>query len=168
MILVAGPALLKNMYYGKFWTTQARFFGVQGLADINMIERSLFGLSVGESNEGRLKWSTSGSLQSSGTKETESGHFEGVAPASLPEKDEEGKYLFTVIDTYSLEATAFYADRPPTVVLVCGRANGMQRAVLCSYDWTTQTFTREVVLRMKTIVLNRMFRVDQCRVAFRR
>lgn len=141
---------------------------MRGLADLSMIERSLVGLSVRESNEGRLKWSACGSRQTSGTKENESGYFKEVPPTALPERDEEGKRLFTIIDTYALEAIAFYADRPPTVGVICRRANGMQRAVLCSYDWTKQTFTQEVVLRMKTIVLNRMFMVDQCRVAFRR
>lgn len=67
------------------------------------------------------------------------------------------------MDTYVLEVTAFYAERPPTVVMILGRERGMQRAVLCSYDWRTQAFCREVVLRMKTVVLNRMSRVDKFR-----
>src|SRR5262249_10331566 len=43
--------------------------------------------------------------------------------------------IFTIIDTYSMTATMFYAYHPPTTVLICGQEGGMQRAVLCSYDW---------------------------------
>lgn len=79
-----------------------------------------------------------------------------------------GETLFTLIDTYSMTATCFYAERPPVAVMICGQKGGMQRAVLCSYDWRRQTFTRETVLRMKTLVLDRMFRIDRFRFALRR
>lgn len=44
----------------------------------------------------------------------------------------------------------------------------MQRAVLCSYDCETYKYCRETVLRMKTRVLERMFRADRFRFAFKR
>lgn len=44
----------------------------------------------------------------------------------------------------------------------------MQRAVLFSYDWQRGTFLREAVVRAKTIVLERMFRVDRFRFALSR
>ena len=34
------------------------------------------------------------------------------------------------------------------MALLCGSEGGMQRAVMCSYDWTTSTLYRETVLRM--------------------
>jgi len=40
----------------------------------------------------------------------------------------------------------------------------MQRAIMCSYDWPTQTLYRETVLRMETRVLEKMSRV--ARVSF--
>jgi hypothetical protein len=39
----------------------------------------------------------------------------------------------------------------------------MQRGVMCSYDWTTQTLYRETVLRMETKVLEKMSRVGRVR-----
>jgi hypothetical protein len=71
--------------------------------------------------------------------------------------------LFTLVDTCSMTITLFRARRPPVAVIVCGSEGGMQRAVLCSYDWRTQTFCRETVLRMKTLVIEKMFRVDRFR-----
>lgn len=67
-----------------------------------------------------------------------------------------------------MTATKFYAYHPPTVAIVCGQEGGMQRVILCSYEWKTRTFCRETVLRMKTIILERMFRVDSFRFALRR
>ncbi|KAH8165366.1 hypothetical protein CIB48_g2871 [Xylaria polymorpha] len=46
-----------------------------------------------------------------------------------------------------------------------GHKGGMQRAILCSYDWRNGTFVREAVIRFKTLVLDRMFRVYRFRFA---
>lgn len=67
-----------------------------------------------------------------------------------------------------MEMTLFLSARPPTCVLLCAAEGGMQRAVACSYDWTTQTMQRETVLRMPTTALNRMDRAPRVRVGFRR
>ena len=72
-----------------------------------------------------------------------------------------GKRLFTLVDTYTMTVTLFEATRPPAAVLIGGREGGMQRAVLCSYDWKTHNFCRETVLRMKTMAVDKMFRVDR-------
>ena len=163
-VLLAEPALPKNLYYGKLWSTQARFYAIEARCDLAISEKSLFSL-----NNGRRKWSTTTSLQSQPSKT--GAYYEGMNPhkaSTFPEQDQEGSFLFTLIDTYVLEATIFYADWPPSVVMICGREGGMQRAVLYSYDWRTQTFNRGVVLRMKTIVLNRMSRAHKFRFALRR
>lgn len=164
--LAVAPPLLHNLYYGKFWSTQARFYGIQGKADLADLERRLFG--VIDPGLGRLKWSTSTSLLSRPAVGDD--HVCVGAEPQLATVDDSTRddCLFTLVDTFVLEATVFYAAQPPTVVMVCGQEGGMQRAVLCSYDWRTETFCREVVLRMKTIVLNRMGRVDNFRFALRR
>ena len=64
--------------------------------------------------------------------------------------------------------TLFEAERPPIVALLCGSEGGMQRAVMCSYDWTTQTLYRETVLRMETKVLEKMSRVGRVRFGLQR
>jgi hypothetical protein len=87
---------------------------------------------------------------------------EGVVWRIMPQHDGQER-LFTLVDTCSMTVTLFRARRPPVAVIVCGSEGGMQRAVLCSYDWRTQTFCRETVLRMKTMVTEKMFRVDRFR-----
>ena len=84
-------------------------------------------------------------------------------PERLPKRDADGRFLFTLVDIYVMEVTAFYAERPATVVVILGREGGMQQAALCSYDFRTRLFCREVGLRMGTVVLNRMSRVDKLR-----
>jgi len=166
IMILASPIIVKGLFYGKFWSTQARFYGIEGYCKTCDLEEKLFGKS-----EGRLKWSVSSSIQSMPAKGTD---YEGADPATtsggtaLAHTLDDGRRLFTLVDTYVLETTVFYAYRPPTAVMICGKEGGMQRAVLCSYDWRTQTFCREVVLRMKTIVLNRMSRVDKFRFSLRR
>jgi hypothetical protein len=217
LIILAAPYLLMKIYLGKFWSTQAWFFGIEGAVDdLRKIERALFGFS-----ENRLTWSANGSLlsrhhlnefreceaeapegenirdaasritfaqlragktdransPSPSNTTTQSGRMEPVNfvhQTNSTRQSSENRPLprqqkiFTVIDTYTMTATMFYAYHPPTTVLVCGQEGGMQRAVLCSYDWKTQTYCRETVLRMKTLVLEKMFRVDRFRFALKR
>jgi hypothetical protein len=221
LIILAAPYLLMKIYLGKFWSTQAWFFGIEGAVDdLAKIERALFGFS-----ENRLTWSANGSLLSrhhlnrfqeceaeapegenirdvvnritfaqlkAGTQNrntdranspssfnttTQSGRMEpansvhqinGTRQSSANKPLPRQQKIFTIIDTYSMTATMFYAYHPPTTVLICGQEGGMQRAILCSYDWKTQTYCRETVLRMKTLVLERMFRVDRFRFTLKR
>ena len=155
IIVLTSPYILLTSYKGKLWSTQAEFFGIEGEADIKQVEKYLFGFC-----HNRLGWSTNGSLLSK-HKTNENGEC-------MPDDPDAGvvrssQRLFTLIDTYTMTATLFTAERPPTTVMMCGSEGGMQRAVLCSYEWHTQTFRRETVLRMKTMVLDRMFHVDEFR-----
>ncbi|KAK7754355.1 hypothetical protein SLS62_003648 [Diatrype stigma] len=160
LLALGAPAWLYRLYRGKFWSTQAWFFGMSGVPDLGHVEQCLFGMDCG-----RLQWSAAGSLLS--RHEARHGERRGLPPLPPPPPTTGGASsslkVYTVVDTFTMTATAFYAERPPSVVLVCGREAGMQRAVLCSYDWRTQTFCREAVLRMKTLVLDRMSRVDRFR-----
>ncbi|KAL1877876.1 hypothetical protein Daus18300_002229 [Diaporthe australafricana] len=168
VIVLLSPVMLLNIYRGKFWSTQALFIGMEGIPDdLGSIERNLFGF-----NHGRLKWSAAGSALS---RHTVSSHGECVALppekkyATATDDDiQDGARYFTLVDTYSMAATAFRAVRPPTTVMVCGQEGGMQRAILCSYDWKRAAFAREAVVRMNTTVLNRMIRVNRFRFALRR
>jgi hypothetical protein len=67
-----------------------------------------------------------------------------------------------------MEVTVFEAVRPPVCLFFCASEGGMQRAIGCSYDWTTQTMYRETVLRMPTTTLNRMYRVSRVRMGIQR
>ncbi|KAI1153877.1 hypothetical protein F4825DRAFT_473540 [Nemania diffusa] len=166
IIILLIPVMLRDIYQGKFWSTQAHFLGLEGIpSDIGKIEQLIFGF-----NSGRLKWSIAGSVLSRNGR-SESGECIGLRPLVSDDSNQgahQGETVFTLIDTYAMTATAFYAAKPPTTVIVCGREGGMQRAILCSYDWRKNTFVGESVIRIKTMVLDRMFRVDRFRFALGR
>lgn len=166
IITMLAPPMLLNIYGGKFWSTQALFIGIEGVpSDLGWIERHLFGF-----NYGRLKWSPAGSTLSRHTLSAD-GNCVALPPSQGQHHSQGGgeqQGLFTLIDTYAMTATAFQASRPPSTIMVCGHEGGMQRAILCSYDFERGTFAREAVVRVKTIVLDRMFRVDRFRFALRR
>jgi hypothetical protein len=67
--------------------------------------------------------------------------------------------VFTLVDTNLMTVTLFSAVRPPTTLVLCGSEGGMQRGLLCSYDWKSQTLYRESVLRFDTMVLEKMSRL---------
>lgn len=171
-IILISPYLVRVIYSGKIWGSQAWFFGFEGYLDLATIESHIFGAYMG-----RLHWSPSGSSIS---KHRMNEHKEcvGVDPTMDPqvkamvERAKNSPYgamkVFTLVDTYTLTVTMFLAVRPPVAVLMCGHEGGKQRAVLCSYDWTSQTFYRETVLRMETPVLEKMFRVNQFRFGLQR
>ena len=162
ILILTSPYLFLTLYKGKFWRTQACFFGIEGPVELPTIEKMLFGF-----DHGRLKWSTNGSMLSHHRLNTTTKKCVPLLPSDTGIGNEHGR-LFTIVDTYTMTATRFRAERPPVAVLICGREGGMQRAILCSYDWRTNTFCRETVLRMKTIILERMFRVDRFRFALSR
>lgn len=153
------PSLLLALYRGKFWSTQAHVVGMQGMpADgkLGKAEQHLFGLDCG-----RLKWSTHGSMLSRAVKRRNGELKELIPDAGVA--GAQGQQLYTIIDTFAMTASAFYAKRPSTAVIICGQEGGMQRAILCSYDPVTRAFRKETVLRMKTLCLERMERMDRFR-----
>ncbi|ORY14633.1 hypothetical protein BCR34DRAFT_598977 [Clohesyomyces aquaticus] len=163
------PSWALGTYSGKFWSTQAHLFGMEGVADLELLECRLFGIC-----DGRLKWAANASTQSRHQLKTEDEHLENECEAKTPSTDELPRVqdqnlilgtdrLFTLVDTYSMTAMVFCAVHPPSVALVCGHEGGMRRTLLCSYNYKTQTFHRETVVRMPTKVLDRMDRVNKFR-----
>ncbi len=53
------------------------------------------------------------------------------------------------------DSDAASAMRLPIMVLLCASEGGMQRAVMRSYEWKTQTLYKESVIRMEAQVLER-------------
>ncbi|GAO18681.1 hypothetical protein UVI_02058970 [Ustilaginoidea virens] len=172
LIIVPSPYLVRVIYSGKIWGSQAWFFGFEGYLDLATIESHIFGAYLG-----RLKWSPASSSISKHMM-NEHGECVGVDPTAdagvraMVEQARHGAHgdlkVFTLVDTYTLTVTMFLAARPPVAVLICGREGGMQRALMCSYDWASQTLYRETVLRMETPVLERMFRVNRFRFGLQR
>ncbi|KAK3678127.1 hypothetical protein LTR78_002222 [Recurvomyces mirabilis] len=132
------PPLIITFYNGDVEQTQARLCGFQGMPDLPSVERTLFGRC-----RGRLEWSSH----------------------SLSEAAEDGIELYTIVDTVTMKAHVFRARTRPDVLMVCGRQGGLLRTLLCSYDIEECRFHREAVLRMETKILQRMSRMDLCRVS---
>jgi len=177
------PAAMLIFYRGKFWSTQASLIGIEGVPNPDWPERKLFGFS-----EGRLKWSPYSSTQSRHRRKVAGlrlkDELEAIRPSDDPlpvaTNDVELQYnitddpmatncqvdpdrIFTLVDTHTLTVTTFRAVHPPSVMIICGHEGGMRRALLCSYNYETQTFHRESVLRTSTKVLDKMDRIEKFR-----
>ena len=166
------PYLIHHLYGGKIWGTQPWFFGFEGYMSLPTIEKHIFGADMG-----RLSWSTNGSPLS--RHQANAYHeCEGLDPITDPDTAARVRRaihsrmgeekIFTLVDTHSLTVTMFAAVRPPVAVVLCGQEGGMQRALLCSYEHTTQTLFRETVLRMETPVLEVMSRLGRFRIGLNR
>lgn len=101
-------------------------------------------------------------------RDPETGELIPQRPTERDHKSSSRLQTFTLIDTFTLTATVFEAERVPVAAIICGQEGGMQRALLCSYDPETRAFCKETVLRMKTLCLERMPRIDRFRFAMRR
>jgi len=169
------PYFVRLTLSGKLTDVQAALFGFEGCLTAPTVERAIFG-----GNFNRLRWSSNGSPLSR-SHVNEFGERVGTDPyladPAVREKVEGAKRrgvtprsmrIFTLVDTYNMEMTMLEAARPPVCVFICGSEGGMQRAVGCSYDFTSQTMYRETVLRMPTMSLNRMDRVARFRFGLRR
>lgn len=171
LVILLSPYLLCSLYVGKTWAAQPWLFGFEGYLDVGTIETKIFGVNLG-----RLKWSSYCSDLS--RHMDDGGECIGLDPmkdhstVQFVRDARNSQYgelkLFTLVDTNTLTVTLFRAVRPPVALLLCGSEGGMQRALLCSYDWKTQTLYRESVLRMDTLVLEKMSRVDRFRLGLKR
>ncbi|PWY65424.1 hypothetical protein BO83DRAFT_401898 [Aspergillus eucalypticola CBS 122712] len=171
LVMLVSPYLISILYVGKTWASQPWLFGFEGYMEIGEIEQLVFGINLG-----RLKWSPYSSDLS--LHVSQNGECVGKDPtcrestAQFVSAAQNSRYgelkLFTLVDTNTLTVTLFRARRPPVAMLLCGSEGGMQRALLCSYDWKSQTLYRENVLRVDTLVLDKMSRVDRFRLGLNR
>ncbi|KAF8853895.1 hypothetical protein BDZ45DRAFT_748059 [Acephala macrosclerotiorum] len=172
-VFLSAPFLTRILYRGKFFGTQCWLFGFEGYLDIETIESQIFG-----SRMHRLRWSEYGSSLSRYTKNKFDERM-GVDPIiddevrqkvhdAITNTDPKAMRVFTLVDTNTMTVTLFEALRPPVAVLLCAEEGGMQRAIACSYDWTTGTCYRETVQRMETPVLEKMSRVSRVKVGMKR
>lgn len=172
VILLASPYLVRVCYGGKGWNVAPYFLAFEGYLDIQTIESNIYGTYAG-----RLSWSIAGSDLSQ-HKKNQWGECIGEDPTNDPHVAnfvKQAKYskfgqqkVFSLVDTHNGTVTLFSAVRPPIAVLLCAQEGGMQRAVMVSLDWKRQTLYRETVLRMPTMILEKMFRVDRMRLGLKR
>jgi len=171
-IFLAAPYLVRVCYGGKVWNVAPYFLAFEGYLDIQTIESNIYGTYLA-----RLAWSVAGSDLSHHRK-NDWGECIGDDPtnnphvAKLVRRARDSAFgqlkIFTLVDTHNGTVTLFQAVRPPVAVLLCAQEGGMQRAVMVSLNWKRQTLYRETVLRMPTVVLEKMRRVDRVRVGLRR
>lgn len=167
------PPLIEHLYVGKVWSAQPWLFGVEGYMSLPDLERHVFG-----ADRKRLSWSTTGSSLSRHEVEGSQEHSnfcEGQDPSRYPDIDvrikkaltssSDEEKIFMLVDTCTLTVTLFSAIKPPVAVVMCGEEGGMQRALLCSYEWTNNTLYRETVLRMETRTYWRMNTVGRIRLS---
>lgn len=172
LVWLLTPYLIRVIYGGKVWGAQPHLFGFEGYMDIATTEAMIFGDCAG-----RLSWGVATSSLSRHC-ENSHGHCIGLDPMTDPIIRERVQRaarsginddkIFTLVDTGSMTVCMFSARRPPTALLVTGAEGGMQRAVLCSYDWKTGTMFRESVIRVETRALDTLFRVPRVKFGFRR
>ncbi|KAJ5893447.1 hypothetical protein N7495_005138 [Penicillium taxi] len=178
LTFICSPYLTRLLYGGKFCESISPvnttwLFGFEGFADLETIESHIFGGKLG-----RLRWSAYGSSLSYHDKPEASDDCEPGDPRLNPEtkkkveraihnKNPDAMRIFTLVDTNTMTVTLFEAVKPPTVLLLCAGEGGMQRAIACSYEWTTGTCYRETVLRMETPVLEKMSRVPRVKLGLR-
>ncbi|KAL9580279.1 MAG: hypothetical protein Q9212_004594 [Teloschistes hypoglaucus] len=173
IILLLSPWLINRSYLGKVWSAQPYFFGIEGYVPLHTIEKKLFG-----ANLDRLSWSPTASPLSKHNLSNRA-HFENYCEGQDPKSDPgvnariqkalqstaSQEKIFTLVDTYTMTVTLFAAVRPPVAVLACGEEGGMQRALLCSYDWTNNTLYRESVLRIETPAYWKMSPIRRVRLS---
>ncbi|KAK2603327.1 hypothetical protein N8I77_009792 [Diaporthe amygdali] len=128
---------------------KARLIGIEGMVDAGTVEKHLWGF-----NHGNLVDTTPSSY-----RDVDEPH-ESPSPALAPGENESS---FTLVDTYLMTVTHYRCSLPPTAMLIFGQEDGMQRTLLCSYNWRTETFHRQTVLRVNRQGLDQMHRVDRIR-----
>lgn len=139
---LASPYIWTQWRRNKVEPVQARFYGIEGKANLVQVEAAIFGCY-----RKKIDWTED-------SKQSETGD------AVLQDLQ-----TYTLVDTFTMTASTFTATKPPSVVMVFGRCSGQVRAVLCSFDSTTCSFTRETILRMETKVLDRMHQVGRFKLS---
>lgn len=135
------PACIRRMYAGKLRSTQAAFFEMSGIPDLAEVECCIFGF-----NQGRLKWSTHNDPLDTTCIGKKLDELKPQQPNESDNRPSVQVETYTLIDTFTLTATVFEAERPPVAGIICGQEAGMQRALLCSYDPATRAFYKETVV----------------------
>ncbi|KAH6719650.1 hypothetical protein BKA61DRAFT_640269 [Leptodontidium sp. MPI-SDFR-AT-0119] len=141
LLLISAPWTVTVLYGGKVWGATPWLVGFEGTLPLEEIEHLTFGNAIG-----RFTYTPSSGPYCARLDQERIGADPSVNYPKLPK----GQRLFTLIDTGTMTVTVFAAARPPSVALLCGKEGGMLRAVLCSYERSTNALQKECVLRMES------------------
>lgn len=138
--VLVGPYLLINdARAAKHYAPM--LFGIEGVTDAATVERYLFGFPAGRFTTGQY------------------------AAEGEPVSEESHARLFSLVDTKTMTITQIRSRNPPTALFICGEEKGMQRGLLCSYDWATATYHRETIVRLPAEVLEGMKQMDSVQIS---
>lgn len=153
LVALASPMVLIGSRRRLSQPKKSRLLGVEGIVDAGRISRYLWGFDHGD--------------LTTVTPPSYSDVDDGVqtAPPPPPSSHRLGAHGFTLVDTSLLTVTHFYCSQPPVAMFVCGSEGGRQRTLLCSYDWRTQTYHRQSVLRVPRRGLDQFHLVDGVRLS---
>lgn len=126
-----------------------RLLGIEGFVKASTVEDYLWGF-----NHGFLKDETPQIYTDSPDTN-----------AAISGLSERGQFSFTLVDTQAHKVIHLNCSMPPVAILVCGEENEMHRALLCSFDWRTQTYHRQQVLRSDNLKLDKMRLIERVRLS---
>ncbi|PQE32756.1 3-hydroxyisobutyrate dehydrogenase protein [Rutstroemia sp. NJR-2017a WRK4] len=148
ILLLTSPYSVKVLYGGKVWGAKPWLIGFEGTLPIADIEYLTFGNSIG-----RLSYTPSSGPYCTRRPKERIGAEPLVNISDVPPNHR----IFTLVDTATLTVTVFSAERPPSVALIAGKEGGMLRAIMCSYERSSNALRKECVLRMETPLWDRSY-----------
>ncbi|KAK2014492.1 hypothetical protein LZ32DRAFT_637081 [Colletotrichum eremochloae] len=130
---------------------KSRLIGLEGMMTASKVAEYLWGFDHGE--------------LTTVTYLSYSDNVDSRQSIPLPHRFPRQENVFTLVDTKMMTVTHFHCNRPPVAMFVCGSEGGAQRSLLCSYDWRTQTFHRQTVLRVARQGLDQLHLIDGVQVS---
>jgi hypothetical protein len=154
LLSFVGPACCKRLFGGSVTEMSPHLVGFEGTLPLHELEKILFG-----NYARRLDYDPSSTAYSQPQHDERLGREPKFVTnpddfAPRPALATPEHRLFTLIDTGDLTVSIIQAVNPPTVALICGREGGMLRALLCHWDFVSNTLYRETVMRMSSECLN--------------
>lgn len=151
------PFSVRRLFGGRVEKSSPHLVGFEGVMPIHDLEKMVFG-----NCEGRLTYAPSSTPFCGERDSRHPRERKGKEPPWIAEPHRMREFvkhevpdshrIFTLVDMGDLSVSIFSAERPPTVMLLCGREGGMVRAVLCSWRFENDCLYKENVIRMPSTV----------------
>ncbi|KAI1777554.1 hypothetical protein F4818DRAFT_317572 [Hypoxylon cercidicola] len=149
LFAVLAPVLMISTQTRAKKPLKSRLIGIEGVVDTAWVEKHIWGF-----NHGILTDTTPQSYRD----DDDPGRY-------TTQPTGQGEFSFTLVDTHMMTLVHIHCNLPPVAMFICGQENERHRALLCSYDWRTQTFHRQTVLRVGRRDLSQMHQIDRIRFA---
>jgi hypothetical protein len=147
LFIIFMPLLLLFRITVRRHPRKARLIGIEGAPDTSTIERHLWGF-----NWGKLE------VVDLDTYSDETPNPNHVTTL---------RHTFTLLDTKARTVTRFRSISPPVAMLIGGQEGSEHRAMLCSYDYKTDIFHRERVIRVSSDSYDMTHKASRLRLSLR-